>query len=308
MDFVRAVATVTGKAVATILIIAVALFVVVQGVLWLLPSSIEHQMYLRLQSLVTGGNPIGLEVKKSEPGDDDSYSANESNEQVSAWITHCFPQGVTIPRELSRQMVWIGQTFNATDWSDPVNDVFYRVAALSQSITMKRAATASKVDTAYSTAQIGAFLTIGIGLLTTIFVSLSTMELFGDKDKQPGKSIRIAALILPAIGTATAALIAFYDPNGNLARQSQIATGLRQVHTQLVITLWKTKCPASGSDEIDKDTKTSLDAYEQKFQDLIASTGDAKTPTGQSAQGAGNANTGGGSPGAPTAGTGKSGG
>ncbi|BBP95789.1 hypothetical protein BSFA1_09180 [Burkholderia sp. SFA1] len=173
-----------------------------------------------------------------------------------------------------------GETIKETDGAIRLHNVYFRVLNLSNLILARRIATDRKLATAYTTAMVGAFLSIVIGLLTTVFVGLSSSE-FGKKENRWGYMIRLGALILPAIGTATAAAIAFFDPNGNLARQNQLALGLQQLHYQLAATAWKIECPKTAEAALTPTDDSRLETFNQRFQDLIFSAGDSQS-TGQS--------------------------
>jgi hypothetical protein len=84
-------------------------------------------------------------------------------------------------------------------------------------------------------------------------------------------------LALPAIGTAVAAIIAFYDPNGNLARQSQLASGLQQLHKQVAFGTLQFECQNTSKAEIPALAKAKLDLWTQKYQELLASTADGRS-------------------------------
>jgi hypothetical protein len=149
-----------------------------------------------------------------------------------------------------------------------------RLAELNTSILFQRLAVDARLDKAYKMAQAGAFSSIILGMLTTALVALSSSE-FGKQKNRTGKIIRIGALVLPALATATAAGIAFYDPAGNLARQSQLESGLQQIHRQMADSVWKFK-PVSETITAPDEISTRLDTWAQRYEELLARSGDTR--------------------------------
>jgi hypothetical protein len=152
---------------------------------------------------------------------------------------------------------------------------YIRIAQLSSEILHRRIAIDDRVSKAYALAQIGALTAILIGLLTTVLVALSSSD-FGKQQTRTALTIRIGALVSPALGTAAAAVIAFYDPNGTLARQSQVAAGLQQLHAQISNAVWSLTPIAKPEDPVPSDFAARLDAWTQRYQELIASIGDSR--------------------------------
>jgi hypothetical protein len=92
--------------------------------------------------------------------------------------------------------------------------------------------------------------------------------------------LKAAALVLPALGTAVAAIIAFDDPSGNLARQSQMALGLQQLHGEIATATWKLPCAASENN-LPQEADRSLNAWSLRMRDILASTGDSRAQSGK---------------------------
>jgi len=68
-----------------------------------------------------------------------------------------------------------------------------------------------KVRLTYFYWELATLISIAIGMVTTILVSVSSTE-FGRGDGADQRLIRVLAIIFPALGTATAAVISFYTP------------------------------------------------------------------------------------------------
>ena len=156
---------------------------------------------------------------------------------------------------------------------------YFRVAELSSTLMNQRVTFDLAVSRAYVVAQVGTWLTVVIGLLTTIFVGINSSDLI-QKDSSTGIGIRLGTLCLPAIGTAVAAIIAFYNPSGQLARLSQQTTALQQLHAQLVGGFWKSPCLQNLSDKAAKDVDERVDAWPQRYQEILALNIDGKSASG----------------------------
>ena len=113
---------------------------------------------------------------------------------------------------------------------------------LSESLIQARITNAKKAADAYYLLQVSILITIALGLATTVLVSLSTTE-FGQEKSTLGRVIRVFAIILPAVGTAVAAISAFYAPREDLARSSQALASVRQIHDQIASEIGAIQCP-----------------------------------------------------------------
>ena len=203
------------------LIIAIAVIIalrVLSGVIFaVLPDGIVEEVRYRLR----------LENKnRNSP---EVLAASRDHYAVKMWVT----QSVGSPENGPPSYFYFGVVelprrdfpFDSAKKPVSVPGPYIRIAQLSNFITLKRIAIDERLSKAYTLAQVGALTTILIGLITTVLVALSSTEV-GKKETRTAPTIRTGALIFPALGTAAAAIIAFYDPSGTLARQSQVAAGL----------------------------------------------------------------------------------
>lgn len=136
------------------------------------------------------------------------------------------------------------------------------VLELSRNIFNQRVRLREKVEASYRLWQWTVWITIGLGLATTVLVSLSTSE-FGKGDNPRHAAIRILAIVFPALGTAAAAIVAFYAPQAEWAQSSRSQAALSLLHNQIAFELWKHPCP----DDLDGDDKRA--AATQKLKDQI---------------------------------------
>jgi hypothetical protein len=260
------------------LIIAIAVIVALRVLLWIVLAVLPAEMaeYVRYR--------LPLENKKQES--EEVAAAFRDHSVIRNWITQTLVSGENSLPSSVEQLLYPATFSNIsvgfirppdqrTEKKPPVfvAPPYIRVAQLSGSIMRKRIAIDDRLSKAYTLAQVGALTTILIGLVTTVLVALSSSEI-GKKETRAALTIRTGALIFPALGTAAAAIIAFYDPNGTLARQSQVAAGLQQLHAQMSNVVWSFKPIIKQDDPIPDDMAARLDAWSQRYQELIASVGD----------------------------------
>ncbi|WP_421997892.1 hypothetical protein [Reyranella sp.] len=120
---------------------------------------------------------------------------------------------------------------------------------LSRVLANQRTLLSDRAKSAYNVWQVAALVTIGLGLMTTVLVSLSTTE-FGQGPGVTQRTIRVLAVIFPALGTAAAAVVAFYGPQAEWTQSSRTLASLSQLHAQLALDLWKLECKADAAGEI----------------------------------------------------------
>ncbi|MBS0445096.1 MAG: hypothetical protein JSR59_04000 [Proteobacteria bacterium] len=143
------------------------------------------------------------------------------------------------------------------------------------------AAMAADVDAtnAYYLTQLGSLASILLGFLTTVVVGLNSIGQNSNTAPVPNQNpnqitnpLRIYAFILPALGTAVTAIIAFYDPNASLARNLQASTSLRQLQDDVRTSRLKAGCFTSPSGKFDQklldDYSSKLATWESKYQEI----------------------------------------
>ena len=139
------------------------------------------------------------------------------------------------------------------------------ILSISSTLGLQRTLLRDKVRIAYSWWQWTSIVTIVLGLVTTIVVSLSSTKFFAE-GSFADMWIRGAAIGLPAIGTAAAAFIAFYSPQAEWSQSSRTLAGLSQLHGQIALSIWKQKC-------VDDDAKvdpidTAIDEWAKRYIDI----------------------------------------
>lgn len=148
------------------------------------------------------------------------------------------------------------------------------VVGLSKLLTAKRSYLDSQVENSYSRWQMWTIITVAIGMLTTIFISLSSTQ-FGREDGPSQKTIRTLAIVFPALGTAAAALFGFYGPQAEWGQATRSVATLSQLHTEMVMATLKIDCPTAARDTNDQALITLNEGWAKRFTDIdtISSSG-----------------------------------
>jgi uncharacterized membrane protein YgcG len=137
--------------------------------------------------------------------------------------------------------------------------------------------------------QFAALISIAIGMITTILVSVSSTE-FGRGDGTPQRLIRVFAIIFPALGTATAAVISFYSPQAEWGQTSRTLASETQLHDQMALTVWRLACPTADTDDSAKPLTDNLENWSKRFieiQTIPNSSGTSGGNQGSGSQGGG---------------------
>jgi hypothetical protein len=188
-------------------------------------------------------------------------AASTDSEMIRKWVSRCTLLALSNPRVFDRVKAAFGVNgqYYATDPSNSLTQenvlpMASDVSFLSNSIARARIENAQNSGNAYRDLQISTWSAVFLGLATTVLVSLSSTE-FGKGDSGVARSIRVLAILFPALGTAVAAIAAFYAPREDLARSSQALVSLRQIHDQIAADISQVPCPteeeaAHGGGEI----------------------------------------------------------
>lgn len=153
--------------------------------------------------------------------------------------------------------------------------IYLRIGQLSRSITQQRMLLSERVAGAQRLEARCKWITVLIGLITTVLVALNSSELFKDQPRT-SMAVRLGALSFPALGTAAAALLAFYDPSGTLARLNQTTTGLQQLHGHMATGLW---AHAGPKDDVSADEKLNdrVAAWAQRYQEVVSASAENRS-------------------------------
>jgi hypothetical protein len=152
---------------------------------------------------------------------------------------------------------------------------------LNHALIIQDMALRSKVQSAYLFWQCTSLIAILLGMITTILVSVSSTE-FGRGDGWNQRLIRILAIIFPALGTAVAAVIAFYSPQAEWSQASRTLASVNQLHGQIALGVWKLACPTADKNEDTTLFTTTLEDWSKRYHDIqtISTTTSGATGTG----------------------------
>lgn len=197
-----------------------------------------------------------------------------NNEAIDAWIERCTRK--LLSDQKGSTPVKANADGLSSRYRDEVIDESIQNALLpaasdlrllAMSISRGRWESSTNATKAYTVLQVSTWLAILIGLATTVLVSFGSTE-FGKGDTKTARTIRILAIIFPALGTAAAAITAFYAPREDLARSSQALASLRQVHEQIAAELGSVKCPTRSEVEDGKGEITlKLVSWKKSLKD-----------------------------------------
>jgi uncharacterized membrane protein YgcG len=240
----------------------------------------------------------------------DLYSVLPDHAAISDWVRYCIGVGPGDSRLQATQYAFLTPSQKLLrhplavepKWPDGVhqpNRSEHNLIQLSKQLSEQRIRLIPKVRATYSFSQLATLIAIAIGMITTILVSVSATE-FGRGDGPPQRLIRVLAIIFPALGTATAAVVSFYSPQAEWVQASRTLASETQLHDEIALTIWKLTCPTPDTDDSSaKPLTDNLESWSKRYIDL---------QTVPNASGAPGVNQGGGSSGGGSSGGGSSGG
>lgn len=199
---------------------------------------------------------------------------------VARWIGRCLAVSPAHPAPAELHLEPEGPASAAATPIEPsqIHPAYYRIAAINDALAARRVTYDMQWGNAFIRAELATWASVAIGLLTTIIVALNSTELV-DKATNKGRWIRISALALPAIGTAAAAVIAFYEPSALLTIRKSQAAAAEQLHIQIGQGVWKMPCFKTADAPLSPEQTAMFDTWSQRFQELVSKT-DAKASAG----------------------------
>src|SRR5712664_64389 len=205
------------------------------------------------------------------PRQDEIRPVETDVSSIAGWVLDCTgAKSVSdLPEDVQREM---GQSYillNTATESSPrkLYHLEHATLTLSQSLATHRKALNARADSAFSFWQVASIVTIVLGMFTTILVSMSSTE-FGRGDGTIQRSIRILAIVFPALGTAAAAIIAFYSPQAEWSQASRTLASLTQLHGQMAIGIWKLHCMGAEDDTNATKVASTLDEWSRRYVDI----------------------------------------
>lgn len=163
---------------------------------------------------------------QTNAGKDEARAARETNLAIRIWAVRCGI--VTIDTEGEPHL---------TDSAPPTIE---RLGKVLNNLFFDRSDLASVIQGDFAVLQWATIIGIVIGMATTICAGLrSDEQALGSWTR----TIRILAVVFPALGTAVASVAAFYGPREELLRASQSLATLQQVHTDIQMKVTREPCP-----------------------------------------------------------------
>ena len=238
--------------------------------------------------------------------DRDLYSVLPDHAAISEWVEYCigirpgdsaFPAIQSIFLTPSQKLLTNSFAVEAK-WPDDIhrlNRSEHTLIQLSKELSEQRVGLIPKARSAHFFWELATVISIAIGMITTILVSVSSTE-FGRGDGRSQRLIRVFAIIFPALGTATAALISFYNPQTEWGQASRTLASETQLHDQMALTIWRLPCPATDTDDSAKPLTDNLENWSKRFIEIQTIPNSSASPGGnQGVGGQGVGNDGGGS-------------
>jgi hypothetical protein len=139
--------------------------------------------------------------------------------------------------------------------------------AVSKSLADLRFNEQIKAEKAYSFWQLTTLLSIAIGAITTVLVSLSSTG-FGKEGAPFSGAIRLLAIGFPALGTAVAAVVGFYSPQSEWNQSSRTLASAAYLHGQVALTMWKLDCADKGADAA-KALEDQIVAWTKQYNEIL---------------------------------------
>ncbi len=145
--------------------------------------------------------------------------------------------------------------------------------ALSNALFLERTDSLEKLSSVSRSLEKFQVSAIIIGLLTTVLISLSSTDII--KDSTPALNftkvtVKIFAIILPAVGTAVAALNTFYDPKSDQIRYSRISEAASLLHRQIALGVGDLACAAPTDKDNWTKNAAQIDAWINAHKSLIS--------------------------------------
>jgi len=159
-------------------------------------------------------------------GADEAQAARETSLGIRQWLVRCSLAAV--------------DKYDIAQPTNPTDPLFDHLSQIANALYNDRLSLAKDIDSTFTVVEWGTIAGILIGMATTICAGLRS------DDQALGtwaRTVRILAIVFPALGTAVAAFAAFYGPREELLRASQSLVSLQQLHTEVQVGLSREPCP-----------------------------------------------------------------
>ena len=219
------------------------------------------------------GNALDLDSLMWATPSYERVSARMDGAKVELWIRECSGAASfdDLPTDIQYLLTDGGVAGDEDEGHVKVGAIETRVARLDYSITDQRKNLDQATRASYFSLQVSTIATIAIGFLTTVLVILSNTEI-GKASDPNGKWIRTLAVVFPAVGTAAAAIIAFYGPGATYATTRQALAGLGELQREFSDNLLRfPTCPNKAASNERKVILDKLDQWEDRYTSIVNS-------------------------------------
>jgi hypothetical protein len=221
--------------------------------------------------LLVGVDTFDLNLRPAPS--EEIQSAFRDQMKIEHWVLSCEKIASIGFLDYNTQFLLTGDWEHVDRSVDPkgritVNGVENRIAQLHNSIFSNRKYFDFTARDSYTTMTIAVMLSIFIGLCTTILVSLSSTDILAAGSKA-ARNVKLLAIVFPAVGTATAAVVAFYSPSDKYFRARQTLAALGQMHRQIANEVAKSDCVRDSNDNTARLLNVKLDSWEDQYSSLL---------------------------------------
>jgi hypothetical protein len=222
-----------------------------------------------------------------------AFESEADHTAISDWALHCMKVESTdvFPYKIKQLFNWDPLQMEPSRIKPTITELhptYYRALRLSKELIDARLDAREQLLAARESARKGAYAAIIIGFFTTVCVGLSAMPAVREAPRLTA-GLKVAAFVLPAFGTAVAAIIAFDDPAAQLARQTQVVAGLKTLHDNMADAILSIPC---ATNQQDSDATGRLAEWTKRLNDIQANKGEgAKSGGGAESKGNSSAGT-----------------
>jgi hypothetical protein len=267
---------------ALIFLVLLALWLLV-GLAWLLANQLPAELRWKVLRRV-----FRLQWMPEKAPVEENSSAERNHRSIGDWVAQSigFDSVDDLPAAfINRFSLRLHGQAPADPWAEkpPIegfSSLAYRILTLSKTIRDDTAIYWDRRRQGYRNVQASTWITIGIGLITTVLVSLRSTD-FGTGSTGAARLVQILAIVFPAVGTAAAAIIGFYGFSDRMGRASHTLNSLRQLHGHMAVEIWS--LDPAGAKAADADfVKTFGDLlkdWEKRYVD-IKDVAEAEAPGG----------------------------
>ena len=236
-----------------------------------------------LEKKINHGAIDAYETVRSDP---QANRAEYTHEEITNWVASCLGAVNVheLPENYGRVMATTVFTFYLSDNQKQIQRLMSpqenQVIAISKSIYEQRIYALTSLHSAQLIWEVMQWVIIIIGMITTILVTLSSTD-FGGKESKYGTVLRFLSIVFPALGTAAAAVNAFYNPRDDVISSSNSLTSLSQLHDMVGVGVWKMACNPKPDSDAWRENEKNIAEWLKRYQDIFNVSDTAITTSSQ---------------------------